>query len=55
MKDPMDVTLNMRVKPDILAQIDAAAKLLGETRSQFIRRAAIKKAIEVVNGDHVHE
>ena len=49
MSDPLDVTLNFRLREDLLAQIDAAAKQVGETRSQFIRRAAVKKAIEIVN------
>jgi hypothetical protein len=48
MGDVKDVTLNMRVRPDILAQIDAAAAKLGESRSQFIRRAAISKALGTV-------
>lgn len=44
-----DVVLNMRVKPDVLSQIDFAADRLGKTRSAFIREAAAMRALEIVN------
>lgn len=47
--EPKLVTLNMRVKRGLLARIDSAAKMVGETRSKFLHDAAVRRAIEVLD------